>query len=85
MGATRGRALVFFVAGFLISGCSGGVYSPFFEGEISLASPVLGLNDAKSVVSPAQAGGHRGGSPADDFGDSWESVEGDYPGYNFNP
>lgn len=84
MEVKRGRLLVFLVAGFLISGCSGGVYSPLFEGEVSLASPVLGLNDGKTVVLPAQADGRRG-PLVRDFGESWESVEGDYSGYNFNP
>lgn len=84
MEAIRCRALVFLVAVFLTGGCSGGVYSPLFEGEVSLASPVLGLNDDKAVFSPAQADGRRG-PLVRDFGDSWESVEGDYPGYNFNP
>lgn len=76
--------LVIFLAAFMVSGCSGGIYSPLLEGEVNIASPMFGLNAAKPVVSPMP--GSSGREPmVKAYGDSWESVEGDYFEYNFNP
>lgn len=84
MKAIRVGMLVPALSGLLFSACSGGIYTPLFQGEVKVASPVLGLNDEKTVVYPA--GVSRGREPlVRSFGESWESVEGDYSGYNFNP
>jgi hypothetical protein len=72
------------LSGLLFSACAGGIYTPVFQGEVNVSSPILGLNDEKTVISPA--GVSRGGeSLVRSFGESWKSVEGDYSGYNFNP
>lgn len=71
---------------FLLAGCSGGIHSPLVEMDMSLASPILGLNGGTQVVYPyQQTGDPQAGSPADAFGPSWVDLQEEYPEYKFNP
>ena len=66
-------------------GCSGGVYSDLLEADMRVASPVLGLGSDMPVVYPAAPVRGYSDPMVQAFGPSWESVEQDYPAYNFNP
>ena len=70
----------------LLSGCSGGIYTPVAEVGVTLDSPILGLNDELPVVFPYKGTRNRGQNPmVEAYGPSWQDLHSKYPEYRFNP
>ena len=76
---------VFFALVFLfLGGCSGGVNSSLLNMNMDVSLPFLGDGNRQAVVYPDQQVA-TGDSMVQAYGREWQSVEGDYPEYRFNP
>ncbi len=79
------KVLVAIVLVSIVSGCSGGIYTPVVDMEVGFKSSLLGHGGDVPVVYPAAKTVYGHDPMVEAFGPSWRNVQDDYPGFTFNP
>ncbi|MEA2083837.1 MAG: hypothetical protein U9O82_06255 [Thermodesulfobacteriota bacterium] len=71
----------------LVTGCSRGTYTSFFNTEVEVVSPVISLIAGDEDIFLVRTGiGTFDQDPmVQNYGASWRNIEAEYPEYTFNP